>query len=573
MKDTYVLGIGITHNSTACLLKNGEIVACVSEERFNRIKNVTTFPALSIKYVLESQGITIDDVSAVAHGYEWAGAPDMQGPANNNEGFGSIVEYVAKHEKLFHLTKDWYYRMVKEKYRQAVWKEITTKAGVKHVDLIDHHICHAFAAYYGFSPTDKETLVFTADGEGDGKCATANIANGPEFQILSSTKAGNSLAGLYGAITQTLGMKVNEHEYKVMGLAPYANDYIISEPYKVLEPLSKLNSDGTFYCKYGYRGLVHYFKKHMAGYRFDGIAGAAQKLVERLVEEWISAYVRSTGISKISLGGGLFMNVKANMKIMQLDSVAEIYPCPSAGDESTPIGAAFHAYRRLCQENGEKMRVKKIESLYLGPEYGDEEIEPALKSISDPQVKIEKHGDIEGVVADLLSKGKVVARTKGRMEWGARALGNRSILADPSNADAVREINMQIKSRDFWMPFAPSMLFERVDDYLENPKQVYSPFMMITFPTKPGARRKLVAAMHSYDFTCRPQMVKREINPDYYKLIKYFEDKTGEGAILNTSFNLHGEPIVCTPLDAISTFQRSGLQYLALGGYLLSKAG
>ena len=260
------------------------------------------------------------------------------------------------------------------------------------------------------------------------------------------------------------------------------------------------------------------------------------------------------------------MNVKANKRISEIPEVQNLTICPSSGDESAPFGGAYFGLKKLINH-----KTEDINNLYLGPDFSKQDVEKAIKENLAKNLKIKKYNDIEKEIATLLAKGKIVGRFKGRMEWGARALGNRSILMDPSRLDLKHELNEQVKSRDFWMPFAATILDEREKEYIINPKNIKAYYMAIGFDTTIKGRRDLAAAIHPYDFTCRPQILKKDDNPDYYKLIKHFESLTGIGAVLNTSFNYHGEPIVCTPEDALHTFKVTGLQYLALGNYLISK--
>ena len=263
------------------------------------------------------------------------------------------------------------------------------------------------------------------------------------------------------------------------------------------------------------------------------------------------------------------MNVKANQLIAELPEVKSIYIVPSCGDESTSFGAAFWAYQKYADV--EKYPIVPLKDLYLGTEYSDREISQELKKVRYRSLKIEKKADIEKTVAGLLAKNKIVARFKGRAEWGARALGNRSIIANPSSFNVIKEINDQIKSRDFWMPFAPSIKLERLEKYVTNPKKIKVPYMIMTLDSTDLGKKELVAAMHPYDGTLRPQAVERDWNPGYWRLIDEFEKLTGIGGVLNTSFNLHGFPIVQTPEDALYVLEHSGLKYLAIGSYLVSK--
>lgn len=245
---------------------------------------------------------------------------------------------------------------------------------------------------------------------------------------------------------------------------------------------------------------------------------------------------------------------------------------PSCGDESTPLGAAYISYIERVKSQGKKITIDPIGPLYWGAEYSNREVLSFLKSVSAAKkYKVRYVKNIEKKIALLLSQNKVVGRMKGRMEWGARALGNRSILANPENRDIVTVINEQMKDRDFWMPFTPSVLEKRAARYIINPKKLFAPYMIITFNTTKQARRQLRAALHPYDFTARVQMVRHDWNPSYYSLIEEFEKLTGVGGILNTSFNLHGLPIVMGPKEAYYAFEHCGLEYLAMENYLVSK--
>ncbi len=260
------------------------------------------------------------------------------------------------------------------------------------------------------------------------------------------------------------------------------------------------------------------------------------------------------------------MNVKANQRIYELDEVEELFVFPSCGDESNSMGAAFH-----WQSERSGPAVAPISDLYWGPEITDDEVALELARLRRDGYHIRHCDEIERDVAELLADGAVVARAKGRMEFGSRSLGNRSILADPTRDGVVREINDMIKSRDFWMPFAPSILAEAAADYIVNPKGMAAPYMIITFDTTDRVH-ELSGAVQPYDRTSRPQIVTAEHNPDYHRLISHFAVKTGRAAVLNTSFNLHGSPIASSARDAVEVLERSGLQHLALADYLVSKS-
>ena len=265
--------------------------------------------------------------------------------------------------------------------------------------------------------------------------------------------------------------------------------------------------------------------------------------------------------------GGVFMNVKANLRLLEIPELEDLYVFPSCGDESNSIGAAL----RLAAQMGQP-HMGALGPIYYGEPITDGEADQALDAAgSCGRFRATYVNDIERKTAEELAQGKIVARAKGRMEFGARALGNRSILARADSPLVVRAINRMIKNRDFWMPFAPSVLAERANEYYRKPKPVASPYMMFAFPSLPEKRAAFAAAQHPYDFTTRPQEVTAADNADYYRLLKEYEGLTGEGIVLNTSFNLHGEPMVYRARDAVDVFLRSGLEYMALGNWWVEK--
>ena len=432
-----------------------------------------------------------------------------------------------------------------------------------------HHLLHAFSPCFNLN---KKTIIFTSDGEGSGLCATVNIYDGKDLKVIARTHKNDSLACLYAISTIYLGMKPLEHEFKVMGLAPYAKKDKVEETYLKLKELFHIDENLIFHCKYNSPFIDYYFNKELRFVRFDTFAGAVQKLVEELNIEWIEKAIKKTGIKDVALSGGLFMNIKAAQRISELNCVDSLFVMPSCGDESNAIGACLYGHKKYCEENNLELKPEPITDLYLGPKYGDDYIEKYIKreKLQENYI-IKKSSNINKEIAKLLAKGEIVARCSGRSEWGARALGNRSILANPKHPDTIRVLNETIKDRDFWMPFTPSILDKFANKYLVNPKKVYAPYMNITFNSTKKAQQKMPAAIHPYDLTVRPQVVYKSWNPDYYEVIEEFSKLTDTGAILNTSFNLHGEPNVLTPEDAVHTVKNSSLRYLAMNNYLFEK--
>jgi len=352
-----------------------------------------------------------------------------------------------------------------------------------------------------------------------------------------------------------------------MGLEPYAKRNKIEEVYQKFRRIIKV--DGLrFKSKFSMPFADNFFKNEMKFVRFDNVAGGVQKLVEELTCEWVGNAIKKTGIKNIALAGGVFMNVKACQKISEMNEVENIFIMPSCGDESNAIGCAVYGYKKCSKE----FNPSPLADLYLGPEYNNEYIEKIIKEKElNKKYKISKHKDINKIAGKLLAEGKIVARCSGKSEWGARALGNRSIMANALHPDTIRILNETIKDRDFWMPFTPSIIDKYEKKYVINPKNIFSPYMVITFNSTEEAREKIPAAMHPYDQTLRPQIVTKDYNKDYYEIIEHFAKLTGSGGILNTSFNLHGEPNVLTPEDALHTVENSSLKFLVMGNYLFEK--
>jgi len=440
----------------------------------------------------------------------------------------------------------------------------------KPVTYIDHHQCHAYSSYYGLRKDDSLGLIFTADGSGDNACATVSIARDGRVERIAQTPPSASLGGIYSNTTRFLGMKILEHEYKVMGLAPYCKGYEKDVYQRIFAPLIWLDPDNPleFKSKVDSSKFYDHLVKYAVGERFDNIAGAVQMLLEERIIEWIRAGIARTGIRNIFTSGGVFMNVKLNKRIQEMDEVERVHFLPSSGDESNPIGAGY----ALTLARGDTP--KPLDNLYLGISYSRDALEAFIErnNLRNDYV-VAEHEDIEVTIAELLAERQIVARFSGRCEWGARSLGNRAILAHPSHMESFYTVNDLIKARDFWMPFAPSILDADANEYVENynPDKNEAPYMITAYKATPRGQRDLRAAMHQGDQTIRPQVVTPEGNPDYYRMITAFKKHTGVGAVLNTSFNLHGYPLVATPAQAIQTLAQSGLRHLALGPFLISK--
>lgn len=577
----FILGLHMSHNSSVCLMHDGRIVASVQQEKFDRKKNSGVFPKDAIDWTLKSFNLTPDQLDAVAVGGLGvlpSSMGNLSGAPGSKPSFQTKVwRYIDyRHKEL----RKVFYPMVMQKRektfaagREATIKLIgdTYRIPKEKIHFVEHHVCHAYSAYYGQKEGHKPALVFTIDGEGDYYSASVNKVVDGKVERIASTPWHASLGYIYSQTTTYLGMKALEHEYKVMGLAPYAKDYFLKTYKKLFEGTIDVDEQSLeFRTAFPTNRFIDHLNEHGTGERFDNVSAAVQYLTENVVSKWVDIAAKRFDLHDIYLGGGVFMNVKLNMKLSEMDAVSHIHPFPSCGDESNPFGACYYVYiHHFGKKPAEAHRVK---DLYLGPSYSNEYVEEMIKRLDlRRKYSVEYYDDMEGTVAEMLAKDKIVARLSGKCEWGARSLCNRCILGNPSKMETFYTVNDQIKMRDFWMPFAPTILKEREQDYIVNPKHVEAPYMIMAFHSTPLAQKELVAAIHQADKTCRPQVLEKDWNPKCHKIITEFEKETGIGAVMNTSFNLHGDPIVCSPEDALYTLENSGLQNLAVENYMISK--
>lgn len=592
--------------STATVMIDGQIVACASEERFSRKKNDESYPKRAVEFVLRESGVSATqlDCVAVAGGrfdpksilcHKWSNY-SVQDRLREQREFWYPRMYEKKNVDYLDIFKD---KLDLDQY-PGKWDEVITflrngdhseaeanaffqsfrrsvlrdHLGVDPRKIVfpHHHRCHGYYAYYASSVDRNErVLILTADAWGDDMNASVSIAENGQIARLSSSSNFN-LARLYRSMTLLLGMKPDEHEYKVMGLAAYAKPECFQGPLRVFQDTMYVDGLGFNY-RFIPPDLYVYFRHHLEGYRFDAIAGALQRYTEEILVDWARNCLAATGARRLCFGGGIAMNVKAMLEIAKLDDLDEIFICPSPSDESLAIGACYVVMHDKCLADGvdPRMVLRPLRGAYLGPDLDATDVEHVIERLRrDGRYMIWKRVDLAHI-AKVIASGKIVGRCAGRSEFGARALGNRSILADPRNIDVVKAINEKVKNRDFWMPFAPSILEERAKGYLVNPKGLSAPYMTIAFNTTLLAHRDLRAALHPADMTCRPQIVSRDVNSEYHALIREFEQLTGVGGVLNTSFNIHGDPIIQSAADALDVLERSGLDALILGDYFVEK--
>ena len=579
-----VLGITETHCATAAILRDGAILGCASEERFTRLKNDAGYPRLAIDALFRELSLSPRDIDRVAlagtraYAREWmnrvlhdtAYARQYYGVRLEEPGrglgrrarkLGARLGLTERSRGKFELA---------ERDRLAL---VTGHLGIDRSRIVtyDHHLCHAAAAYYGAPFAGERALVLTNDNAGDGLCATASTGRGAALiRHEAAPSAPGSLGSFYSFVTLLLGMKFGEHEYKVMGLAPYAPASQAQRAYEALSGVFGLEASTPARFVWKRRGpRYRLLLESTLGLRFDAIAAGAQRIVEESLLAWARLMRERHGADRLALGGGVFMNVKANGLLADEPWLRDLFVFPSCGDESNAIGAAYLGW---LADAGPDARPRPLGPAYLGPSLDSSAVEALIRTRDlASKYRVTEHERIEERIADLLVSDGVVARCAGRMEFGARALGNRSILANPSDHRVVGTINRMIKNRDFWMPFAPSILRERESDYVVNPKGFASPYMMLAFATNPKRRDEIAAALHPHDSTARAHLVDEAWNPAYHRVLREFERRTGIGAVLNTSFNLHGEPLVGSAEDAIDTFERSGLPHLALDRWVISK--
>jgi len=570
-----ILGIHDGHTATACYFEGGTIKTTLSEERLTRVKGQGGFPSKSIEYLIDKGGISPKSLDKIALvGVIKPLVSIDQYKDGRQQYFPHIAKLFPGNPRF--LIRTFVTLASKARLREPSLISHLRRAGleVDKVEVVEHHQAHAATAYYlsPFHTQGVKTLVITLDGSGDGLSGTVSIVDERgAWQRVREISTFDSLGTVYSRVTQYLGMKPWEHEYKLMGMAPYVSGDHGLKAKKVMEHYIRLGPDGLGFrnsTRLWGNSLLKRMEKDLRGFRFDAVSAGVQMIHEELVVTLIRNWLRKTGIRQLAVAGGCFMNVKANKLLAELQECEQLFVMPSCGDESCAIGAAVWSYVGLAHQG--HGAIQPLKDLYWGPQYSDGEVEDALKEFSD-LIDFRKSQDVERDSARLLAEHKIIGRMSGRMEWGARALGNRSILANPSQLQNLRKLNAAIKMRDFWMPFAPSILWERREDYAILHRDTGSYYMTMAYDSTPKAREHLIAALHPYDFTMRPQFVKEDHNPKYYKLLTEFKALTGIGGVLNTSFNLHGWPIICSPQDAVRTLVNSGLDYVTINNYIIWK--
>lgn len=585
-----ILAIHPGHNATAGVFENGRCLEYHHEERFSNLKNHTGFPYKTLEHLLKTHSpghftdVVIPHEGFMAHLFSepsqdvnYEEPPSSTSMVDFRRALGFIGRSLPTSTKMTLRTA--LRRSIFQRTEALLRKTLAERFQVTaKVTYFDHHTCHALTPvfFYGLNGGREKILLITADGAGGDSCSKIFIydpASG-SYEKIAHSLYPSSLGYLYALTTQYLGMKPGEHEYKVMGLAAYSSDAkYFGRLSEKLKGLVRVDPEKlTLEASVDMTEALPLLKKIFDEQRFDNIAAAVQDTLEQRVLELTSAAIRRTGIANVAFSGGVFMNVKMNQKILELPEVRRAFFQPSCGDESLGIGGAA---ARFLQSN---VSLDPIRTMYTGTGHEQSEIETFLEKTPEARgLNIQRVEDIETRIAELLADHQIVARFDGRGEWGARSLCNRAILANASDMRSFYTVNDMVKMRDFWMPFAPTILMDWAPRYIVNWPSLRDKaaeslkYMIVTVGSTELAQNHLRAAIHQKDKTLRPQLIEERDNPSMYSILKKFEQKTGMGGVMNTSFNLHGFPLVGSPEIAFRTFLNSGLRYLALGRYLISK--
>lgn len=590
----YVLGVSCYyHDAAAALLKDGMLIAAAEEERFSRVKHDYSFPKNSIRFCLKQAGIERGTLDYVVF---------FEKPFRKFDRI--LMTTLQAYPRAWKVFRESMISWMVDKLWIAA--KLQTELGVNREKVLfcEHHLSHAASAYL-CSPFE-ESAILTVDGVGEWATATYGAGRGNDIRLLKQIEFPHSIGLLYSAFTAFLGFEVNDGEYKVMGMAPYGVPRYVDQVWKLVEP----NSDGSFSLDMDYfdfhrstdrtysqkflslfgeprsnkqlfftksTGFPKYFGTPPGNYNelcelnqhYADVAASIQRVTEGLLLNMANHLHRETGLKRLCMAGGVALNSVANTRLLKETPFEQLFVQPAAGDGGGALGAAFWAYNTLLG----KPRSFTMQHAYWGRSNSEPEIGDFLRGNSIPFLQFEDDDALFDCVIERLTKGKVVGWTQGRFEWGPRALGNRSILADPGNPEMKDIVNAKIKFREPYRPFAPSVLAERAEEYFDLPQlkcQHPARYMLYVVPVRESQQQKLPAITH-VDGTARLQTVFRDHSPRYYRLIQRFGQATGTPVLLNTSFNLKGEPIVNTAADAFQTFSSSEMDSLVMENFLLDK--
>jgi len=546
------------HDSSACIARDGELLFAVAEERISRIKHDAGFPQSAIRACLEFANVKADQLDFICQGWPEPAkvfATDLKCFASSRYPltYLNALNSARLYASMAHQNGG---------FKRFLHHFGPTKARMR---FVDHHLAHAISAY-SYSGFDKAAVV-VMDGRGAWEASSIWYGHDGRLDHVLTIPWPNSLGLFYAQFTQYLGFVPNSDEWKVMGLAPYGRPGVNLDEFIALNHgIYRVNAPLLFERTNGISGIARRLGPERTPEseiddNFKNIAFAVQDACEEAMMALVSTAIGKTRCRNVCLAGGVALNSKANGKIQASGIVDKIFVQPAATDDGVALGAVFAPYL----DGGGRLPMKLLRHVYFGPEYSDQDIE---KTLGTYKLRATKLQNIASCTAELLSNGKIIGCFQGRMEFGPRALGHRSILADPRDSEMNSKVNNAVKFREWWRPFAPSLLKEVAEQYLEHPCD--SPFMILTSSVRPEMRSVIPSVTH-VDGSARPQTVEKEVDPLFWNLIHEFGERTGVPVLMNTSFNLRGEAIVNTPSDAIRTFYSSGMDALVIGSYLVEK--
>jgi carbamoyltransferase len=553
------LGINYSqmHDSSACIVRDGELLFAVAEERLSRVKHDARFPELAIRACLEFAGVRAEQLDELCFGWQTAG-PVYQ----HDLKLYALGQWPVTYPNVLNSTR----QFLSMWHQESGGRRFVERFGATKVRrrFVDHHLAHAISAYAysGF----EESAVVVMDGRGAWEATSIWRGADGRLEHLLTIPFPDSLGLFYSAFTEYLGFQPNSDEWKVMGLAPYGEPGVkldafidaAAAPYRVFA--KRLPSDGNASSTLSLLGAPRKPESDIDA-RHKNIAYAVQDACEKAMMSVVRMAIEKTRCRNLCLAGGVALNSKANGKILASQLMEKMFVQPAASDDGVALGAVLAPYL----DHGGRLPNKAMRHAYLGPAFDDAAIETALRAY---KLRYTPLTDPAETAAELLSRGKILGWFQGRMEFGPRALGSRSILADPRDPEMNTKVNNAVKFREWWRPFAPSLKKEAAGEYLESGTD--SPFMILTAQVRPEKRSVIPSVTH-VDGSARPQTVEKEINPLYWRLIDEFEKRTGVPVIMNTSFNLRGEAIVHAPTDAVRTFFSSGMDALIIGSFLVEK--
>jgi carbamoyltransferase len=558
-----ILGIScFYHDAAAAVLVDGKLVTAAQEERFSRKRHDQDFPTHAIRYCLEGAGLTVGDIDHVVF---------------YDKPFVKFERILTTYIDTFPRGFRSFLKALPVWLKDKMWIPQTIRAELGYdgeVHFSEHHMAHAASAFL-VSPFE-EAAILTTDGVGEWETTTLGIGKGSDIRLLKSIHFPHSLGLLYSAFTYYLGFKVNSAEYKVMGLAPYGEPRFYDA---IMKHLVHVHDDGSFHLNMKYfcydaaltmtdRRFERFFgqprrepESALEQFHKD-LAASLQKATDTIMVAMARHAAKESGSKNLCMAGGVALNCVSNSKILSETPFERVFVQPAAGDAGGAVGAAFYLYNTVLRNP----RSYTMDHAFLGPEYADEEIEQLLDVQGAPFRRLGRQ-ELLRETARLIADQNVVGWFQGRMEFGPRALGSRSILADARNPKNQSIVNLKIKFRESFRPFAPTVLEDRVSDYFEFDRP--SPFMLFVATVR--ADRRHIPAVTHVDGSARLQTIRRDQNPLYYDLLKEFETQTSCPVIINTSFNVRGEPIVCSPEDAWKCFMRTEMDALVMGCYLITK--